>query len=82
MTVRKNFLFEEEVAKHLEELAKAEGKTQTQIVQEMTEERYRQIRKQRKLEALEALKGSLSGMIGDVDIKKARMDYLTEKHGY
>ncbi len=82
MTIRKNFLFEEEVAKHLEELAKVEGKTQTQIVQEMTEERYGQIRKKKKLEALEALKGSLSGMIGDVDIKKARMDYLTEKHGY
>lgn len=29
MTIRKNFLFEQEVAKHLEALAKAEGKTQT-----------------------------------------------------
>ena len=58
MTIRKNFLFEQEVAKHLEELAKAEGKTQTQIVQEMTEERYRQILKKKKLDALKKLKNS------------------------
>ena len=74
MTIRKNFLFEQEVAKHLEELAKAEGKTQTQIVQEMTEERYRQIRKKRKLEALEKLKNSPAANIGDIDIQQIRIE--------
>ena len=74
MTIRKNFLFEEEVAKHLEELAKVEGKTQTQIVQEMTEERYRQIRKKKKLEALEKLKHSPSANIGDIDIQQIRTE--------
>jgi predicted DNA-binding protein len=74
MTIRKNFLFEQEVAKHLEELAKAEGKTQTQIVQEMTEERYKQIRKKKKLAALEKLKNSPSANIGDIDIRQMRIE--------
>jgi len=74
MTIRKNFLFEQEVAKHLEELAKAEGKTQTQIVQEMTEERYRQILKKKKLNALEKLKNSPAANIGDIDIRQIRME--------
>ena len=74
MTIRKNFLFEQEIAKHLEELAKAEGKTQTQIVQEMTEERYGQIRKQKKLHALSKLKNSPSANIGNIDLKQIRTD--------
>ena len=74
MTIRKNFLFEQEVAKHLEELAKAEGKTQTQIVQEMTEERYRLIRKKRKLDTLEKLKNSPAANIGEIDIRQVRIE--------
>jgi predicted DNA-binding protein len=74
MTIRKNFLFEQEVAKHLEELAKAEGKTQTQIVQEMTEERYKVIRKKKKLEALEKLKNSPSANISNIDIREMRTE--------
>ena len=38
MTIRKNFLFDEEIAKHLEEIAKLKGQTQTQTVQEFIEE--------------------------------------------
>jgi predicted DNA-binding protein len=74
MTIRKNFLFEQEVAKHLEELAKVEGKTQTQIVQEMTEERYKLIRKKKRLDALEKLKNSPSANIGDIDIHQMRIE--------
>lgn len=74
MTIRKNFLFEQEVAQHLEELAKAEGKTQTQIVQEMTEERYRQILKKKKLDALAKLKNSPAANIGDIDIRQLRLE--------
>ncbi|CAA6822887.1 MAG: Unknown protein [uncultured Sulfurovum sp.] len=74
MTIRKNFLFEQEVAKHLEELAKAEGKTQTQIVQEMTEERYRLIRKKKKLEALAKLKNSPAANIGEIDLRQAHIE--------
>ena len=81
MTVRKNFNFDEEVANHLEEIAKKEGKTQTQIVTEALEKYYKERRKQERLEALEAIRGSFDGMIGDIDIKKAKMEYLAEKYG-
>ena len=74
MTIRKNFLFDEEVAKHLEEIAKAKGKTQTQITQEAIEKEYKAIRKKEKLRALEALAGSCTGMIGDVDMRQARIE--------
>ena len=82
MTVRKNFLFRDEVARHLEEIARREGKTQTQVVQEAIETTYGKSEKERKLEALEALTGSLTGKIGDIDLKKERAEYLAEKYGY
>jgi len=74
MTIRKNFLFEQEVAKHLEELAKDEGKTQTQIVQEMTEERYKLIRTKKKLDILEKLKKSPAANIGEIDMGQIRIE--------
>jgi|LGVF01.1.fsa_nt_gb predicted DNA-binding protein len=81
MTIRKNFLFDDEVAKHLEEIAKAEGKTQTQIAQEAIEERYKTIEIKKKLEALDRITGSFSGLIGDIDAKEARRTHVLEKYG-
>ena len=81
MTIRKNFLFDDEVARHLEEIAKAEGKTQTQIVQEAIEERYKKISIEKKLEALDRITGSFSGLIGDTDAKDARREHVLEKYG-
>ena len=49
MTIRKNFLFDDEVAKHLEELAKVEGKTQTQIAQEAVEIQYKKNKYSKKI---------------------------------
>jgi hypothetical protein len=43
-TVRKNFVFDEEVAMHLEELAKESKQSMTSIVQDMVEERYKSLR--------------------------------------
>ena len=74
MTIRKNFHFDESVAKHLEEIAKTEGKTQTQVTQEAIEEKYKQISIKKKLEALDRLAGSFTGLLGDVDIKEIRED--------
>ncbi len=82
MTVRKNFLFRDEVARHLEEIARHQGKTQTQVVQEAIEATYGQSEKERKLAALEELVGCANGKIGDIDLKKARAEYLAEKYGY
>ncbi len=81
MTIRKNFNFDDKVAEHLEEIAKAEGKTQTQIVQEMTEERYKQIRIKEKLEILDEIQDSFHGLLTNVDAKAARIEHAMEKYG-
>ncbi len=82
MTIRKNFNFDEKVAEHLEEMAKLEGKTQTEITQEALEEKYKKISIKKKLDALDRLAGSLTGKIGDIDIKESRGAYLAKKYGY
>ena len=65
MTVRKNFLLNEEVAKHLEELAARENVTQTDIIRDMIEQRYEDIAREEKLEAFRSMiflpAGSLVG---------------------
>ena len=75
MTIRKNFLFDEEVAMHLEEIAKVEGKTQTQLVQEAVEDRYKIIKQKKKLEALAKLAGSLVLNEVDDDANSKRAKY-------
>ena len=75
MTIRKNFLFDEEVAIHLEEIAKVEGKTQTQLVQEAVEDRYKIIKQKKKLEALAKLAGSLVLDEVDDDTNSKRAKY-------
>jgi len=82
MTIRKNFNFDEEMARYLEERAKEKAKTQTKLIEELLEKDRQERQRAKKLEALKKLKGSLSGMIGDIDIKKVRTEYLTEKYGY
>ena len=74
MTVRKNFNFNEETAKYLEEKAKQEKKTQTQYLEELIEKDLREEKIARRLAALEKLKGSASGRIGDIDLKQVRID--------
>ena len=51
VTVRKNFVFDVEVASHLEELAKESKQSMTSFVQEMVEDRYRSVRVKKRLEA-------------------------------
>ena len=74
MTVRKDFLFRDEVARHLEEIARRQGKTQNEVVQEAIETTYSQSEKERKLEALEALKDSFHGELTDVDMHQVRVE--------
>lgn len=81
MTVRKNFNFDETVAKHLEEIAKEEGKTQTQIAQEAIEERYRQMSNKKKLEIFDEIQDAFHGLLTDVDAKAARIEQAVEKYG-
>ena len=76
MTIRKNFIFDEEIAQHLKEIAERENVTQTQIVKELIEEKYEEISVEEKLEAFYAFAGSGTGLYGDLTIQeiKANMD--------
>ncbi len=77
MTVRKNFIFDEETAEHLEELAKKRGTTQTQVVKDLIEEEYREILKEEKLEAFRSIVGSAKAgsLVGkSIQSIKASMD--------
>jgi len=71
MTIRKNFIFDENVAKHLEELAKLENKTQTQTIQELIEQKYKELEKKRKLEILNEVQNAFSGQLTNIDAKEA-----------
>lgn len=51
MTIRKNFLLDDEIARHLEEIAKKENTTQTNVIKNMIEQRYEKYSVEEKLEA-------------------------------
>lgn len=55
MTIRKNFLLDEIIAGHLEDIAKKENTTQTSVIRNMIEEKYQEISVQEKLEALDRI---------------------------
>ena len=76
MTVRKNFIFDEEIAQHLKEIADRENATQTQVVKDLIEDKYNEISVEEKLEAFYAFAGSGTGLYGDLTIQeiKANMD--------
>jgi len=76
MTIRKNFIFEEEIAQHLEELAKKQKTTQTQVIKDMIEEKYQEVSVEEKLAALKRIAGSSSGLFLGKSVQsiKASMD--------
>jgi predicted DNA-binding protein len=74
MTIRKNFNFNEETARHLEEKAKRDAKTQTQYLEELIEKDLREEKRAKRLNALEKLKNSPSANIGDIDIRQMRIE--------
>ncbi len=81
MTVRKNFNFDETTARHLEELAREKGKTQTQVVTEAIEQKYRSLNKDKKLSILDEVSDVFHGMLTDVDAKAAGIEHVMEKYG-
>ncbi len=75
MTVRKNFVFDEETAHTLEEIAKEEGITQTEAVKRAIEELQEKHKRKKRLEALERLAGSVPpGSLVDVDVRQVRVE--------
>lgn len=74
MTIRKNFNFNEETAKHLEEKAKREAKTQTQYIEDLIEKDIQEEKRAKRLAALQKLKNSPAANIGDIDIRDMRTE--------
>jgi len=74
MTIRKNFNFNEEIAKHLEEKAKREAKTQTQYIEDLIEKDIQEEKRAKRLAALEKLKNSPAANIGEIDIREMRIE--------
>lgn len=81
MTIRKNFNFQEETVRQLEELARLNEKTQTQVVQEALEEMYKKIRIKKKLAILDEINDSFHGLLTNVDAKASRIEHVMEKYG-
>ena len=54
-TLRKNFVFDAIVVSHLEEIARIEGLSLTKAINNMIEQRYEEIAKQKRLEAAMSL---------------------------
>jgi len=75
-TVRKNFVFTQEIASYLEELAQDSKESMTAIVQDMIEDRYRTLRVKKRMKAFNRMKGSANGLLTDFSIQsvKANMD--------
>ncbi len=72
ITVRKNFVFDQQIATYLEELAKDAKKSMTALVQEMIEERYKQIKVKKRLKAFNRLKGSATGLFTDESVQSIK----------
>ncbi len=78
MSVRKNFTMPEHIAEDLEYLAKKMNKKQSQVIQELIEEKVADYELEKKLESLEKISGIFTGMLPEhVDIQwiKANRDY-------
>lgn len=74
VSVRKNFLFDENIAQYLEEIAKDTKKSMTAIMQEMIEERYDSIRVKKRLKALENMVGSANGLLTNKSIQSIKAE--------
>jgi len=74
LTVRKNFVFDADIAKHLEDLAKDAKQSMTSLVQELIEERHKKSLVKRRILALQRLSGCATGLLSDFSIQKAKAE--------
>jgi macrodomain Ter protein organizer (MatP/YcbG family) len=76
MTVRKNFLLNEEIVEYLKKLAEQSKLTQTQVIKNLIEEQYEKIAIAEKLESLKKFAGSGTGLFREKTVQsiKANMD--------
>ncbi len=74
MTIRKNFLFDDEIVEHLKKLAERDGTNQTEVVRNLIEEKYQEIAVQEKLAALNRIAGSANGLFYGKTIQSIKAD--------
>jgi len=77
-TVRKNFVFKEEIAMHLEEMAKENGQSMTAFVEEMIEQKYGSKKVQKRVEAfnqfINLVEKESTGLFVDKSIQSIKAD--------
>lgn len=78
MTVRKNFLFNEDVAQHLKDMAQKANLAQTQVVKDLIEDKYEEYSIKEKLEALDRIAGSCNGLFIAKSIQSIKADMGAE----
>ncbi len=72
--IRKNFILEESVAKHLEEISQVAEQSMTYIVQDMIEERYKKIKVAKRLQALKRMTKGASGLLTDKTVQSIKSE--------
>jgi macrodomain Ter protein organizer (MatP/YcbG family) len=75
-TIRKNFVFDVNIAMHLEELAKETKKSMTALVQEMIEDRYKTVKAKKRVQALNEIDDTFSGSIGNKTIQDIKAEKI------
>ena len=80
MTIRKNFIFQEDTVKYLEELSKLKNKTQTDIVKEAIEELYKKANIKNKLAILDEIRDSFHGQLTNIDANELHKEKRVEKY--
>ncbi|MEA2018845.1 MAG: hypothetical protein U9N59_10395 [Campylobacterota bacterium] len=74
MTIRKNFLFEEDVVKHLKDIAKKTNMTQTQVIKDLIEEKYTQFTVSDRLEAFKSIVEMPAGSLVGKTVQSIKSD--------
>jgi len=78
MTIRKNFIFDDEIAHHLEELATKQNITQTQVVKNMIEEKYQEVSVEEKLKAFRSIVAMPAGSLVGKSIQSVKEQMASE----
>ena len=72
MTVETQLVFEHTVAYHLDELAIMEKKSINALIRDLIEERYKKLKKQKKLDNFYSGIGLSTGLIGDTSVQEIK----------
>ncbi len=75
MTVRKNFTMPEDIVENLEFLANYMHKKQSQVIQDLIQEKMKMFEKEKKIQAVEKMSGMFSGKIPqNISIQSTKAD--------